>query len=210
MKSPHKSHPVYAALYDRLNLKSEQTWLGEIRRLALQHARGRVLEIGSGTGQTFQYYRDVDRVVACEPDPAFRKRLATRMREAHVPIELMDAVAEDLPFANDSFDTVVSSLVMCSVRDPKRAAAELRRVVRPDGILLIIEHVRTDEGGVRAFAQNAIVPLWKLFVGGCHCNRPSVETLASAGFRITELRRFNPPGVPSITFPSVTALGYPV
>ena len=97
-----------------------------------------------------------------------------------------------------SFDTVVTSLVMCSVRDPGRA--ELRRVVRRDGILLIIEHVRTEKGGMRAMAQNAIVPLWKLFVGGCHCNRPSLHTLACAGFRITELRRFNPPGVPSVTF----------
>ena len=210
MKQPQKSHPIYAALYDRLNLRSEQTWLGEIRQLALQHARGRVLEIGSGTGQTLQHYRGVDRVVACEPDPAFRKRLAVRARAANISVETVDAAAEDLPFADASFDTVVSSLVMCSVGDPVRAAAELRRVVRPDGILLIIEHIRSNEGGMRAFSQNAIVPLWKLFMGGCHCNRPSLDTLAGAGFRISELRRFNPPGVPSVTFPSVTALGYPI
>ena len=210
MKTRQTSHPIYAALYDRLNLRSEQTWLGEIRRLALQHARGRVLEIGSGTGQTLQYYRGVDHVVACEPDPAFRKRLAARVRATNILVEVVDTAAEDLPFAEASFDTVVSSLVMCSVRDPVRAAAELRRVVRPDGVLLIIEHVRTSERGLRAFSQNAIVPLWKLFVGGCQCNRPSLNTLADAGFRIAELKRFNPPGVPSVTFPSVTALGYPV
>ena len=208
MAATVRSHPIWAAWYDRINLKSESTWLGESRRLVLAHARGRVLDIGTGTGQNLLHYSDVDQVVASEPDPAFRRQLSRRLPDAKVPVEVLDAPAERLPFADATFDTVVATLVMCSVDDPKQAAAELRRVVRPNGVLLVVEHVRTD-GGFREIAQDAIVPIWGLLVGGCHPNRPSVQTLSEAGFHMTELRRFVPSGVPPVTRPFVVAMGRP-
>lgn len=204
-----RSHPVYAAVYDRYNRGAENTWLGECRRLALPHARGRVLEIGAGTGMNLPLYRDVDEVVACEPDPAYRKRLQRRTPQAQVPVRVHDAEAERLPFADDSFDTVVSTLVMCSVDDPACSAAELRRVLRPDGMLLMVEHVQTSAGGWRRAMQHASVPVWRLFVGGCRPDRPTLATVREAGFDLRELRRFDPPRVPSVMFPFVVALATP-
>lgn len=210
MTTSVRSHPIYASVYDRYNQGAERTWLGEARRLAISHARGRVLEIGAGTGMNLQYYGKVESVLACEPDPAYRKRLRHRLPGAQVPVEMIDAPAEQLPLASASFDTLVSTPVLCSVDDPKRSAAELRRVIRPDGMLLLVEHIRTEAGGIRAAAQNAAVPFWRLFVGGCRPNRASFATLQEAGFSITELHRFNPPHVPSVMFPFVVAVARPI
>ncbi|NUT91640.1 MAG: class I SAM-dependent methyltransferase [Saccharothrix sp.] len=209
MTNSVRSHPVYAAVYDRYNRGAERTWLGEARALALSHARGQVLEIGAGTGMNLLRYRDVEKVVATEPDPAYLRQLRRRVPEAQVPVEVVDAPAERLPFPDASFDTVVSTLTLCSVDDPARSAAELRRVLRPDGALLLVEHVQTDAGGFVRAAQHASVPFWRLFVGGCRTNRPTLRTLAGAGFEVKELDRFNPPHVPFVMFPFVVAVASP-
>ena len=209
MTASVRSHPIYAAVYDRYNQSAERTWLGEARRLALSHARGRVLEIGAGTGMNLLYYRAVEQVVVCAPAPAYLKQLHRRKPVAEVAVEVVDTAAERLPFPDASFDTVVSTLTLCSVDEPRACAAELRRVLRSQGLLLLVEHVRTDAGGLRAMAQTAAVPVWRWFVGGCRPNRPSLQTLTDAGFQITELDRFDPPGVPSVMFPFVVALGRP-
>jgi SAM-dependent methyltransferase len=201
-----RSHPIYAAVYDRYNRGAERTWLGDCRRLALGPARGRILEIGAGTGMNLPLYHDVDEVIACEPDPAYRRQLHRRVPDAAVPVEVVDAAAERLPFPDGGFDTAVSTLVLCSVDDPRRCAKELHRVLRPGGMLVLVEHVRTSAGGWRRVAQDASVPFWRLFVGGCRTNRPTIDTLRSAGFEVTELRRFNPPHVPFVMFPFVVAL----
>ena len=118
-------------------------------------------------------------------------------------MSLANAAAENLPFADASFDTIVSTLVLCSVDDPAQCAAELRRVLKPDGVLLFVEHIQSDRGRLSEFAQNVAVPIWRQFVGGCHLNRPTLATLRQAGFCITELDRFEPPNVPSVMFPFV-------
>ncbi|WP_238598037.1 class I SAM-dependent methyltransferase [Saccharothrix sp. ALI-22-I] len=205
-----RSHPVYASVYDRYNRGAERTWLGEARHLALGHARGRVLEIGAGTGMNLLRYRDVEEVVATEPDPAYRRRLEQRVPEAQVPVQVVDAPAERLPFPDASFDTIVSTLVLCSVDDPARSAAELRRVLRPDGALLLVEHIQTSAGGFTRLAQHASVPFWRLFVGGCRTNRPTLRTVADAGFEVKELDRFHPPHVPFVMFPFVVAVASPL
>ena len=152
-------------------------------------------------------YKNIDRVVVSEPDPAMLRKLKTCLSKAKIPAEIIDAAAESLPFPDASFDTVVSILVLCSVDDPKKAAAELRRVVLPGGVLLVLKHIKTDEGGLREGVQDAIVPLWRLLVGGRRCNRRSLDTLTAAGFEILELRRFAPDGVPYVTHPFVVATG---
>jgi ubiquinone/menaquinone biosynthesis C-methylase UbiE len=208
-----RSHPVYASVYDRYNRSAERTWLGSSRRAALAHARGRVLEIGAGTGVNLLHYpqvaAEVTEIVLAEPDPAYRRRLARRIPHGHVPVSVSDAPAECLPFADATFDTVVSTLVMCSVDEPRRCATELRRVLRPDGVLVLIEHVQCGPSRWRRAYQHASVPFWRLFVGGCRPDRPTLATLGAAGFDVCELTRFHPPHVPSVMFPFVVATAAP-
>lgn len=205
-----RSHPVYASIYDRYNDSAERSWLGECRQAIASKARGRVLDVGSGTGMNLHYYKGVEAVVLVEPDPAYLKQLRRRTAVATVPVEVVDGRAEKLPFPDASFDTIVSTLVMCSVDEPVLCAAELRRVLKPDGQLLLLEHVKTEAGVWREALQTAAVPIWRFFVGGCCCNRPSLSTLEQAGFEITEQRPFDPAGVPSVMFPFVAATARPI
>ncbi len=141
-------------------------------------AKGRVLEIGAGTGLNFSYYpKDVE-VIATEPDPYMLRRARRRLTESGNHIELRESSAEELPFENDSFDTVVGTLVMCSVPHPERALAEIRRLLKPGGEYRFYEHVRYDSafGG---FWQDAIMPIWRWFGAGCHPNRDTVRTIHS-------------------------------
>src|SRR5829696_8426438 len=116
-------HPIFAALYDPLGESMEQRWMGERRARLLAGARGAVLEVGGGTGANLTYYRDVDWVTVVEPDPHMRKKLFPKAVTASVPVEVSAAGAEALPFPNASFDTVVSTLVLCTVADQALALA---------------------------------------------------------------------------------------
>ena len=138
-----RGHPIFAAFYDPMAASAER------RRRLLAGARGAVLEIGGGTGANLAYYRDVDRVTVAEPDSFMRKRLGQKLAEVHVPVEVSDAGAEALPFPDGSFDTVVSTLVLCTVPDQESALDEVRRVLRPGGRLLGIEHVRAEGSTAR-------------------------------------------------------------
>lgn len=203
-----RSHRIYASVYDRYNLGADLTWLGESRRQVLAQARGEVLEIGAGTGSNVELYRGVDRVVMAEPDPAFRRRLERRVRWAEVPMEVSDAAAERLPFPDASFDTVVSTLTMCTVDEPALVAREVRRVLRPGGRFTMVEHIRNDRPGV-ARCQDLAVPVWRFFIGGCRPNRETLRTLVDAGFDVRELCRYDPPNVPFVMFPYVVAVATP-
>jgi ubiquinone/menaquinone biosynthesis C-methylase UbiE len=135
-------HSIFAALYDPIGASMERRWMGGRRRRLLAGARGAVLEIGGGTGANLAHYRDVDRVTIAEPDPFMRRRLDQKLTDARVPVEVSPAGTEELPFPDGSFDTVVSTLVLCTVPDQESALDEVRRVLRPGGRLLFIEHVR--------------------------------------------------------------------
>lgn len=186
-----EGHPVFAALYDRLNGAMERGWMGERRARLLSGAQGVVLEIGGGTGANLPHYRSVERVTVSEPDPFMREKLRPKLARARVPVELSEAGAEALPFEDDSFDTVVSTLVLCTVPDPDRALAEIRRVLRPGGQLLFIEHVR-GEGSVARW-QDRIGPLWSFLLAGCHPNRDTVSSMRESGFEVEVLESFYPP-----------------
>src|SRR5918911_5449881 len=114
-------HRLFAALYDRMNAAAEKRWMGKRRAELLADAHGMVLEIGGGTGANLPYYRDVERLVIAEPDTFMRKKLEPKLAQARVPVELSDADAQRLPFADGSFDTVVSTLVFCTIPDPQVA-----------------------------------------------------------------------------------------
>jgi ubiquinone/menaquinone biosynthesis C-methylase UbiE len=184
-------HPVFAVLYDLIGASMERKWMGGRRRRLLAGARGAVLEIGGGTGANLAHYRNVDRVIVVEPDPFMRKRLDQKLADARVPVEVSAAGAETLPFPDGSFDTVVSTLVLCTVPDQEVALDEVRRVLRPGGRLLFIEHVRA--AGSTARWQDRVEPLWGRLLGGCHPNRDTVAAIEEAGFEIETFESFHPP-----------------
>ena len=138
---------ILAPLYDRMSRKSEAAGMGAMRESLLAKASGRVLEIGGGTGVNLRYYEGVDSLVVTEPEPAMLRRLHDRVRGQAPRAEIVQAPAEDLPFEDASFDTVVSTLVLCGV-DQERSLGEVRRVLRPGGRLFFLEHVRSDDPGL--------------------------------------------------------------
>jgi ubiquinone/menaquinone biosynthesis C-methylase UbiE len=173
---------VMAVLYDPF------VWLGEIagmrrqRHALLALARGRVVELGAGTGLNIAHYPDaVDELVLTEPEPGMRRKLARRLDGQRRAALIFDAPAGRLPLADASVDTVVSTLVLCTVDDPEGALAEIARVLRPGGQLLFIEHVRAGSRILAAWQDRLLRP-WRAFAGGCVCNRPTLELMRSAGF----------------------------
>jgi ubiquinone/menaquinone biosynthesis C-methylase UbiE len=175
---------IMALLYDPF------VWLGEMagmrrrRSMLVGSARGRVVEIGAGTGLNIRHYpEEIAELVLIEPEPGMRRRLARRLHRHARIARIVDAPAERLPLADASVDTVVSTLVLCTVDDPERALREIARVLRPDGQLLFIEHVRASSRFLAA-CQDMLRQPWRRFAGGCRCNRPTVEQMRACGFTI--------------------------
>ena len=184
---------VFPWLNDRL---TNDPKLIALRHEALQAARGRVLEIGFGSGPNLPHYPDaVTSVTAIEPNPGMRHRAAARLRDARVPVEMIDGVAEAVPFAERSFDTAVSILTLCSVTDPGRVLRELRRVLVDDGRLIVLEHGRAADAGVARW-QDRLNGLQRVIACGCNLNRPVVAVVRDAGFGTGALRAFFFEGVP--------------
>ncbi len=144
-----------------------------------------MLEIGAGTGANFPYYRVAQKVVATEPDPFMLRRATKRARTARRQIALCQCCSEALPFPARAFDTVVSTLVLCSVVDPAGSLAEIKRVLRPSGTFRFIEHVRGH--GILGWLQDCVTPVWRWVGAGCHPNRRTAESITAAGFEIVEL-----------------------
>ncbi|HXF56798.1 MAG TPA: class I SAM-dependent methyltransferase [Actinomycetota bacterium] len=204
MRRPN--HPVFAFVYDWLAAPA-QRWEARYREELCAGARGRVLELGAGTGLNFAHYRSARRVVAVEPEPHMLRRAARRAAEAPVPVTLVAAVAEALPLRDGAFDAVVCSLVLCSVRDLGRALGECRRVLAPQGELRLYEHVRSPRPGV-ARLQDRLERPWRRLAGGCHPNRDTVGTLRAQGFRV-EVRAFDPPVLGGPLLPHVLGVARP-
>src|SRR5438876_5443809 len=174
---------LFALTYDRQMAKTEKAQVGVLRRSLLAAASGDVLEIGGGTGANLPFYRpEAGSLTITEPETAMVRRLGRRAREQAPQATILRAPAEDLPFEDGTFDVAVSTLVLCGVSDQPRALRQLRRVLRPGGELLFIEHVRSDEQGV-ARLQNRVNGLTRLLIG-CECNRPTLETIQAAGFYV--------------------------
>ncbi|WP_019806248.1 class I SAM-dependent methyltransferase [Saccharomonospora halophila] len=191
-------HRIFAAMYDRMAAPVEKNLLGPRREGMLSGVTGRVLDVGAGTGVNLDYLRNAEQVVLTEPDPAMRAKLERKLGRAHAPVvQVSDAAAEELPFDDDSFDAVVCTLVLCTVADPARALAEARRVLRPEGTLYVLEHVRGE--GAQARWQDRVTPLWKRLGAGCHPNRDTRTAVEHAGFTFTELEnlRAGPRWIPA-------------
>ena len=161
----------------------------EHRRKALAHARGRVLEIGGGTGFNLPYYpRDIEELVVTEPAPGMLQRARRRAATSELPVTVRQASAEALPFEDSSFDTMVSTLVLCSVDDVDQALAEIHRVLRPGGQLIFVEHVRWEDPR-RARWQDRLERPWMVLADGCHPNRATLERIAAGPFEIVDVER---------------------
>lgn len=195
-----KGHRWFAAVYDRLTGPSERRLGATIRPRLLGDLQGRVLEIGAGTGASFAYYPPGVEVVATEPDPYMLRRAEARLAKlGRDAIELRQAPAEQLPFDDASFDHVVITLVLCTVRDQARALAETRRVLKPNGTLRFWDHVRNDESAFWGRLQDVITPAWRWAGAGCHPNRRTQRAIEDAGFRIEWVERVRiAPGTPAI------------
>jgi ubiquinone/menaquinone biosynthesis C-methylase UbiE len=176
-------HSWFAAFYDRMTRAEERGFLGEMRGQLLGDLTGDVLEIGAGTGANFEHYPANARVTALEPDPFMLKRATGKLAAlGRTNISLQQAPAERLPFDDATFDVVISTLVLCTVRDVPASLAEIRRVLRPGGQVRFIEHVRSQ--GFSGRVQDLIRPIWGWFSAGCHPNRRTLDALRSAGFEV--------------------------
>ena len=192
----------FAFTYDRFSKGSEEAGLAEMRRNLIAGASGDVLEIGGGTGANLSYYgAGVESVTVTEPEPPMLKQLKRKAREQNSQATVLRAPAEDLPFEDASFDTVVSTLVLCGVGDQPRVMRELRRVLRPGGRLIFLEHVRSDDPRV-AKMQHRMNPVNRFFVC-CDCNRPTLDTIRAAGFEVTELEQTELPKAPPFGRPLI-------
>ncbi len=193
----------FAALYDSFTRRTEEAGLGEMRRQLLSRAQGKTIDVGAGTGANLELYPEgLEELVLCEPGPHMVKRLRATVESSPRQAEVVEAPAEDLPFATDSVDTAVFTLVLCTVPDPPAALAEVARVLRPQGRLLFLEHVRAEESASARWQDRFERP-WKFFGAGCHCNRDTLATIEGSALRIEDLQRDQLPKAPPIVRPLV-------
>ncbi|NOT27064.1 MAG: class I SAM-dependent methyltransferase [Acidobacteria bacterium] len=180
---------LFACAYDRLLSGVEAAGLQAHRKRLLASASGRVLEIGAGTGANLTLYPEgIESLTVTEPESAMARKLARRIRDERRTAALIEAPAEQLPFGNAEFDAVVSTLVLCTVKDQAQVLGEIRRVLKPSGCLLFIEHVRSDEPQLARW-QDRLNGLNRIVGHGCNCNRRTLEAIGAAGFRLTSLER---------------------
>ena len=198
----------FAAIYDRTVSRMEAGFLGRRRAALLAPIEGVVLEIGSGTGANVEHYRAARRVVCTEPSAAMRRRLVPKVAAASVPIAVRDATGEALPFADDTFDAVVTTLVLCTVNDVDATLAEVRRVLKPTGCLYFIEHGGGGHGR-RGVWQRRLDPIWTKVACGGHLTRDAQANLERAGFMLREVEQFSPRQTPPVMLPFVQGVATP-
>ncbi|MGZ4136554.1 MAG: class I SAM-dependent methyltransferase [Actinomycetota bacterium] len=195
----------FARNYDRFMRKAERDGLHARRTALVAPARGRVLEIGAGTGANLDLYgTDLVELTVTEPEPGMLRRLERRLATSGTDATAVSAPAERLPFEDDRFDVVVSTLVLCGVTDQAAALAEIRRVLRPGGELRFLEHVRGDDAKL-ARHQDRMNWLNRLVVC-CDCNRATVPAIEAAGFTIAELAHGDKPNSPGFVRPLVVGV----
>jgi SAM-dependent methyltransferase len=191
-----------ALLYDPFLRLGEHRGMRACRAQLLANAHGRVLEIGAGTGLNLEHYpAGLTELVLAEPVEPVMRRLVERARRTSVPARISVAPAEHLPFPDGTFDTVVSTLTLCTVSEPERALNELRRVMRPTGRLLFCEHVQSDSPRLRRW-QHRLRPVWAMFAQGCQCDRQTLDLIAST-FHVESLEHHTWRGMPPLVRPLI-------
>ncbi len=197
---------LFAKFYDRGMAATEAAGLTARRRTLLSGAHGSVIEIGAGTGVNLaQYPAGLTEVVLVEPESPMAEKLQQHLGRIASPVRIVQAPAELIPLPDDSFDFAVATLVLCTVENPQRALSELRRVLKPGGRLLFLEHVRAEDPNVAKW-QDRLHPLWLRVGHGCHCNRSTLEEIRAAGFVVESVEHGRVPKAPPIVKPMIAGI----
>jgi ubiquinone/menaquinone biosynthesis C-methylase UbiE len=203
-RRPTLADRASAALYDPVLWLGERTGLRARREALLRQARGRTVELGAGTGLNLRLYpAGLEELILTEPDPGMRARLARRVSRSGRRAQVIDAGAQHLPFAGDSVDTIICTLVLCTVDAPDLALGEIERVLAPDGQLLFLEHVRS-ESPTLARWQDRLERPWRRFAQGCRCNRATAELIDSSGLELGSVTQASWRGMPPIVTPLIS------
>lgn len=199
---------LFAKLYDYIMKDAEEKILREWRGALLSNLSGDVLEIGCGTGVNLEFYPNgINRLVLAEPNPHMRKILDEKITHTTIKnIIVVPDSAESLSAANASFDAVVCTLVLCSVKNPAQVLSEINRVLRPQGKLIFIEHVAATNNPKRYRWQKRLEFLWKHIAAGCHLTRPTEAIIANSGLKIVDITHQSIRGVPPIVRPSIRGI----
>ena len=193
----------FAAIYDRGLKATEDAGLRQMRRETLAEASGRTLDVGAGTGVNVGLFpSEVSELALVEPDPHMLKKLRSKLEGSGEEVGAIEAPAENLPFADDSIDTVVFTLVLCTVPDPAAALTEAARVLRPGGKLLFVEHVRSRHPGLARWQDRLETP-WRFLADGCHCNRDTVATIEASPFKLEQVQHGRLPKAVPIVRPLI-------
>lgn len=196
----------FAAIYEPVTRRYER-YLAPRRESLLSQAAGRIVEIGPGCGANLSYFRNVESWVGIESNSAMRKRLNSRLSQTAYPTKLMAGYAEHLPFANESVDSVVSTLVLCSVRSVEQSLAEITRVLRPGGRLFLLEHTAAHRGSVTCLTQCILRSPWSFFAAGCQLNRALLRKIQDEKFTDLEIQQWRAPFPPVPYFLSPHIMG---
>jgi ubiquinone/menaquinone biosynthesis C-methylase UbiE len=198
---------IFASMYDTVMKGAEKATMAPHRETLLAHVRGRVVEIGGGTGANLPFYgAGVEELVITEPEEPMARRLEGKLGEyPGLPARVVRAPAEALPVEDGSFDWAVSTLVLCTVEDPARALGEIRRVLKPDGRLVFLEHVRSDDPKLAKW-QDRLHGLQYRVGHGCHCNRATLANVKEAGFEVSQLEHDTIEKAPPIIRPLIAGV----
>jgi ubiquinone/menaquinone biosynthesis C-methylase UbiE len=192
-------HPIFTQVYRLLARAEDSGAIGHARTKVSAELHGRVLIVGLGPAEDLHHLpAAVTEVVAVEPSASMRKAAQAAIARAPFPVEVIDAVGEDLPLPDDSVDGVLFAYVLCTVEDPQRVIAEAKRVVRPGGTIAVLEHVKAEEGTWMRRAQRALAPIWPRFTGGCRCDRNTLASFTQAGLDVSGLRSSTMAPIPPV------------
>lgn len=190
--------------YDALLARTEARGLRAWREALVGELSGDVVEFGAGTGLNLAHYgHDVERIVLVEPAPHMRGRLRARLLQEGRQAEVVEGFAESQTVAPHSADVVVATLLLCSVRDPLAVLEEFKRVLKPGGQYVFIEHVAAPRGTIHHTAQRWIEPVWRRVAGDCRLTRDTEATLRSAGFQLSHVQRDPLPAAPGFVSPAI-------
>ncbi|KKM92082.1 hypothetical protein LCGC14_1222060 [marine sediment metagenome] len=162
-------------------------------------AKGRVLEVGMGSGINLAFYNPntVEMVYGLEPSEGMRRKAQSNLKRSSMRVEWLGLPGEQIPLDDNSVDTVLLTFTLCTIPDWSTALQQMKRVLKPGGELLFLEHGEAPEENIRKW-QHRITPGWKKLAGGCHLNRSIADLIRDAGFELTELENFYLPGAPKI------------
>ncbi len=199
----------FAFVYDAAFVVAERRGLRELRSELVGQSKGRVIELGAGTGLNLDHYpADVSELHLTEPDPHMAARLRKRVASSSRDVAVVEAPAERLPFEDASVDTVVATLVLCTVREPDKVLSEIARVLRPGGSLLFAEHVRSASPRAAAW-QDKFNTTWSWYACGCQCNRDTISAIEAASFEIHNVKRDRLRWISPVVRPLVVGIASP-